>query len=58
MGGHDDSRVSQIKRGYEHDVRDVAIPGARFQIIEDGGHALLFEIPEKFNRAVLDFFQT
>lgn len=35
-----------------------AIPGARFQILEDGGHGLLFEIPEKFNRAVLDFLQT
>jgi len=34
-----------------------AIPGARFQILEDGAHALLFEIPEAFNRAVLNFLQ-
>ncbi|MBM5812430.1 MAG: alpha/beta fold hydrolase [Gammaproteobacteria bacterium] len=32
-----------------------AIPGARLQMLADGGHGLLFEIPEKFNRAVLDF---
>jgi pimeloyl-ACP methyl ester carboxylesterase len=34
-----------------------AIPGARLQIVANGGHGLLFEIPERFNRAVLDFLQ-
>jgi 3-oxoadipate enol-lactonase len=35
-----------------------AIPGARFQILEDGGHGLVFEIPEKFNKAVVDFLRS
>lgn len=34
-----------------------AIPGARLRILEDGAHGLPLEIPEKFNRAVLDFLQ-
>ena len=34
-----------------------AIPGARLQVLEGGAHGLLFEIPEKFNRAVLDFLR-
>lgn len=34
-----------------------AIPGSELQILADGGHGLLFETPEKFNRAVLHFLQ-
>lgn len=32
-----------------------SIPGARLDILEGGGHALNEDIPEKFNRTVLDF---
>ncbi|MBC8446955.1 MAG: alpha/beta fold hydrolase [Chloroflexi bacterium] len=32
-----------------------AIPGARFQILEGGGHCLFWEIPDKFNQAVIEF---
>jgi pimeloyl-ACP methyl ester carboxylesterase len=41
-------------------ARDLAaaIPGARLNILDAGAHALLFEIPEAFNRAVLDFLRS
>ena len=32
-----------------------AIPGAKLQILEGGGHGFFLEIPEKVNQAVIDF---
>jgi len=34
-----------------------AIPGAELKIIEGAGHLVYEEVPEEFNRVVLDFFQ-
>lgn len=31
------------------------IPGARLQVLKDGGHGFLWEIPTRFNKAVLGF---
>ena len=31
------------------------IPGARLQVLQNGGHGFLWEIPHAFNAAVLDF---
>lgn len=32
-----------------------AIPGAQLQVLEGGGHCLFWEIPDTFNRAVIEF---
>jgi len=32
-----------------------AIPGAQLQVLEGGGHGLFWEIPDRFNQAVIDF---
>ena len=32
-----------------------AIPGAQLQVLEGGGHCLFWEIPDRFNQAVIDF---
>jgi aminoacrylate hydrolase len=34
-----------------------AIPGARLQVLPQGGHGALIECAEDFNRAVLDWLQ-
>lgn len=34
-----------------------AIPGAQLQILEGGGHAFLWEIPEKAHQAVIEFLK-
>ncbi len=34
-----------------------AIPGAKLQILEGGGHGFFWEIPEKTNRAIIDFLK-
>jgi len=35
-----------------------AIPGAKLQILEGGGHGFFWEIPEKVNEAVITFLKT
>lgn len=34
-----------------------AIPGAKLEIIPGGGHCLFWEIPDRFNRTVIDFLK-
>ena len=34
-----------------------AIPGARLQVLEGGGHGAIFEIPDKVNQAIIDFLK-
>jgi pimeloyl-ACP methyl ester carboxylesterase len=31
------------------------IPGAQLEVLDGGGHCLFWEIPDRFNRAVIDF---
>ncbi len=31
------------------------IPGSKLKVFEQGGHGLYWEIPDRFNKAVLDF---
>lgn len=39
----------------ESEVLAKRIPGARLRVLRGGGHGFLWEIPERFNTAVLDF---
>ena len=32
-----------------------AIPNAKLQVLAGGGHCLFWEIPDKFNQAVMEF---
>lgn len=43
----------------EAEVRGVAlsIAGSKYTVLDDGGHGLLFEIPEKFNKCVSSFLE-
>ena len=34
-----------------------AIPGAELQVVEEGGHGFFLEIPDRVNRAVIDFLR-
>ncbi len=34
-----------------------AVPGAKLQILEGGGHGFFWEIPEKTNRAIIEFLK-
>ena len=35
-----------------------AIPGAKLQILEGGGHGFFLEIPDKVNQAIIEFLKT
>jgi len=50
VGGHDELTPPRMAQ----DLKS-GIPHARLQVLEGGGHGLYWEIPEEFNKTVLDF---
>ena len=50
LAGEEDTRFAAIAREMHE-----AIPGSRLEIVEQAGHAVHLEQPERFNRVVLEF---
>ena len=53
LAGEEDTKFAAIAREMHE-----AIPGSRLEIVEQAGHAVHLEQPERFNRVVLEFLSS